>query len=160
MKKIIVISLIVLIGLSGCSGWRNSTGLLGTKIANNQLSEQNSPIRYTSVESEYGVSSQPYLLGKIAPSVADTLLKTDVLNLIKKKEDTQNIKLVQTRFLSRNINPLTFYEIWVIKRGDDNDLHAYTVQLKNSSQGGVDIVLQGAARVFENTLKEEIEHDK
>ena len=30
MKKIIVISLIVLIGLSGCSGWRNSTGLLAT----------------------------------------------------------------------------------------------------------------------------------
>jgi hypothetical protein len=155
VKKIIVCSLIVLMSLSGCSGWKNSSALLGVKIANEQLEKDNSPVRYTGVESEYGVSSKPYLLGKITPSVADPLLKKDVLQLIMKKEEAQNIELIQTRFLARSINPITYYEIWVIKRGDENALHAHTVQLTNSPQGGVDIVLLGAARVFEEMLKEE-----
>lgn len=155
MKKIIISALIALVSLTGCSGWKNSTGLLGVKMANEQLAKDNSPVRYTSVESEYGVSSQPYLLGKIAPSVADSVLKKDVLKLIKQKEDTSNISLVQTRFLSRKLAPFTVHEIWIIKREDNNDLHAHTVQLQNSPQGGVDIVLLGAARVYENMLKEE-----
>ncbi|HEY9204257.1 MAG TPA: hypothetical protein VIM82_07985 [Sulfurimonas sp.] len=161
MKKIIIgalialVGLVGLVGLSGCSGWKNSSALLGVKIANEQLEKDNSPVRYTGVESEYGVSSKPYLLGKITPSVADPLLKKDVLKLIMKKEEVQSVELMQTRFLSRSLDPLTYYEIWVIKRVDDNVLHAHTVQLRNSPQGGVDIVLLGAARVFEEMLKEE-----
>lgn len=155
MKKIIIGALVALVGLSGCSGWKNSSALLGVKIANEQLEKDNSPVRYTGVESEYGVSSKPYLLGKITPSVADPLLKKDVLKLIMKKEEVQSVELMQTRFLSRSLDPLTYYEIWVIKRVDDNVLHAHTVQLRNSPQGGVDIVLLGAARVFKEMLKEE-----
>ena len=152
MKKIIIGALIAFISLTGCSGWKNSTGLLGVKMANEQLAKDNSPVRYTSTESEYGISSQPYLLGKIAPSVADGVLKQDVLKLIMQKEGTPDIKLVQTRFLNKKVNPFTVYEIWIIKREDNNDLHAYTIKLTNSPQGGVDIILLGAAIVYENML--------
>ena len=155
MKKIIIGALIALMSLTGCSGWKNSTGLLGVKMANEKLAQDSSPVRYTSEESEYGVNSQPYLLGKISSSVADAVLKQDVLKLIMQKENTSNITLVQTRFLSKKVDPFTVYEIWIIKGKENNDLDAYTVKLINSPQGGVDIILLGAARVYKDMLKEE-----
>lgn len=151
--KVLIGSLLLITFIVGCSGIGNSTALAGVKIANEKLEKDNSPIRYVANESQYGVSFQPYLIGKIAPSIADFVLKNDALKLIMQKENTQDIELVQTRFVSHSSDPVSFKEVWVVKRTKDNELHAHSIQFIQSPQSGTDIKLSGAARAFEEMLK-------
>lgn len=152
-KRVLIGSLAVMLGLAGCAGFGNSTALAGLRIANDKLETEDSPVRYEGTESEYGVSYHPRLIGQVAPSVAASTLKTDTLQLIMQKEDTREIELLQTRFVNRNPDPLTYKEVWVIKRGD-NQLHAHTILFAQSPQGGTDIQLTGAANVFVEMLKQ------
>jgi len=153
MKKTLIIgSVVMALGFSGCANFGNSTALAGNKIANKRLAEQDAPIRYKAIESKNGVSHEPYLVGKIAPSVASKLLKKDTLNLIMQKEKTRDIELMQTRYVSHSSNPTTYKEVWVVRIKSDNSFHGHTVRFTNSPKGGVDILLLHSSRVFEEML--------
>ena len=154
MKKILIIgSVIMALSFSGCANFGNSTALAGNKIANEKLSKSDSPIRYKAIESQYGVSHKPYLIGKVTPSVASEMLKKDTLKLIMQKEGTKDIELIQIRYVSQSANPTSFKEIWVVKINSDNALHGHTVRFTQSPNGGVDILLIYSSRVFQSMLK-------
>jgi len=152
MKNISLSILLLAINIS-ISGCGNSTGLAGTKIANESLAESDSPTRYKAIEHKSGVTHKPYLIGKISNSVADVRLKQDTLNLIMLKEETQEIELVQTRYVIHRWNPMTYKEVWVIRNKTNDALHAHTVYFTQATQGGVDIRLAGSSIVFEPMLK-------
>ncbi|WP_373004161.1 hypothetical protein [Sulfurimonas sp.] len=141
------------LSFSGCANFGNSTAIAGNKIANENLSKSDSPVRYEAIEHKNGVTHKPHLVGKISKSVADLQLKQDTLNLIILKEETQKIELVQTRYVIHRLSPMTYKEVWIVRNKTNNVLHGHTVYFTQATEGGVDIKLAGSSIVFESMLK-------
>ncbi len=93
------------------------------------------------------VTDEAYLYALIS-YIHNNPVKAKIVN-----EDTQDIELVQTRFVSHSSNPVSFKEVWVVKRTKDNELHAHTIQFIQSPQSGTDMKLSGVARALKEMLK-------
>ncbi len=69
------------------------------KNQNLQLQRDNAPIRIVYKEHKNGISFNPYLIGKIGPSLTNELLKKDTLTAILKVSTYKEALLVQTRIV-------------------------------------------------------------
>lgn len=102
-----------------------------------------SPYHWVSEHAEGGTILERVLIGTPGPTVADDIVKADILRNIgayeEKNGGTATPEVVEVRQLPKSKDE--YNEVWVISRGGQPI--AYTVSLKRSPQGGVDLHIQG-----------------
>lgn len=147
--RILVLLVIVTFVLCGCL--QNATALNAVKDANRNLEASGSPYRYIAKEvGGGGVVMTQELIGTPSKSLADRQLKIDVLKSITKIEKTLDPsaepEVVEIRRVSAEAKKVV--EVWVVSRG--NERAPYLVDMIPSSQGGVDINVNGPWASFLN----------
>ncbi len=148
----IIIGVLIVLNFYGCANMKNATAINGIKYQNKKLEKENAPIRFKYKEYDSGIVYNPYLIGVIAPTVADPLLIKDTLNTIKIETKDKKSSLVQTRFVTRNEAPTSIKEVWVVKNAKD-EMHAYLVNFVVSPVGGTDTYIHGGNIVFHEMLE-------
>ena len=149
----IIIGLLVILNFYGCANLKNGTALSVVKKQNKKLEKNDAPIRLKYKEHNGGITYNPYLIGRIAPTVANSLLTKDTLDAIKKIYKDKEVNLVQTRFVSSNKTLTSIKEVWVVKN-EKSEIYAYLVNFIIMPTGGTDIDIHGGHIVFKEMLKE------
>jgi len=102
-----------------------------------------SPYHWVSDSAEGGTVLERVLVGTPGPTVADRTAQADILKYIGDYEEkaggAAKPKVIEVRRVPRSKDE--YSEVWVIARGGQRIV--YTVFLKPSPQGGVDLRIQG-----------------
>ena len=102
-----------------------------------------SPYQWVSERAEGGTVMERVLVGTPGPTVADETVKADILRNIGAYEEKNGgaavPEVVEVRQLPKSKDG--YNEVWVVSRGGQRI--AYTVSLKPSPQGGVDLHIHG-----------------
>lgn len=143
MYKFHYVVILFIVGLMvGCAG--NSTVKNAARMANEGAEKSGSSYRWVVEEHDSRTAIvDKQLIGTPAPTAADQVLKKDVLTAIEKLEvqsgATGQPKLIETRRVSIGSDAVT--EVWVVSRDVKNV--AYTVTMRPSPNGGVDLSISG-----------------
>lgn len=149
----IILCFFVVLSFYGCANLKNGTAISAVNQQNKKLKKDDAPIRLKYKEYDGGIIYNPYLIGTIAPTVADSLLMKDTLNAIKRKTKDKATSLIQTRFVTSSKAPTSIKEVWVVKNEKDK-MYAYLINFVVSPVGGTDTYIHGGDIVFKEMLKD------